>query len=430
LEEVERGRLGPAAVAALLRDRAVLRLWGAGTLIQCARWLDILAFGVLVLDWTRSPLMVTLVLFTRMLPLLFFGSIAGTLADRVDRHLLLMVGLATTCTALAFAAWWSSDGLPHVWLAFALSILGGVFWSGELPMRRGLLAEAAGMDRVGMSMGLEMITNNLTRMIGPAVGGALVAWLGFQGVLLAGLLLHGAALAMLIGLRKPAPLRLAKRERIRIVAPLLEGWQYVRTTPVLIATVMVTALMNLWGFPYMSLVPVIALEVMDLGPVGTGLLVAAEGAGAFLCSLAITLAARPEWFRRIYSLGTLLFLVAVVLFGFTTTPAMAAACTALAGVGMACFGTMQMVLILQGAEPQLRGRALGILVGSMGLAPFGFLQFGLAASWLDAGSAVVLVAGIGCVAMVACMAAWPTLLRNGQVVPLSSAGPAAPPRAA
>jgi hypothetical protein len=192
---------------------------------------------------------------------------------------------------------------------------------------------------------------------------------------------------------------------------------------------MVTAAMNLWGFPYMSLVPVIALDVMKLGPVGTGLLVSAEGAGAFVSSIVITLAAPPRWFRRIYSFGTFLFLAAVVLFGFTTTPLTAAACTAVAGTGMACFGTMQMVLMLQGAESHLRGRALGILVGAMGLAPFGFLQFGLMASWLDASTAVVLVAGTGFLAVVACVLAWPTLLHNGQVTPVRPAYPAAPPHA-
>lgn len=430
--EENRAKLGPGAVMALLRDPAVLRLWGAGSVIQCARWLDILAFGVVVLGWTGSPLIVTLILFTRMLPLLFFGSIAGTLADRVDRHKLLVTGLSATCAFLAFGVWWTSDGAPHLPLAFALSIAGGILWSGEMPMRRGLLAETAGMDRVGISMGLEMLTSNFTRMIGPAVGGALVALLGFQGVLLAGLVLHGLALWMIWSLRLPGLSEASPKPAapIRILAPLLEGWRYVRATPILIATVMVTAVMNLWGFPYMSLVPVIALEVMELGPTGTGLLVSAEGVGAFIASLIITVAAPPNWFRRIYTLGALLFLLAVVLFGFTTTPLLAAVCTALAGAGMAGFGTMQMVLMLQGAEPHLRGRALGILVGAIGLAPFGFLQFGLFASWLDASSAVVLVAGMGCLAMLACILAWPTLLRAGQVTPpLRSSYPATPPHA-
>ncbi len=427
--EKERERVGPSAAAPLLRDPEVLRLWGAGAVIQCARWLDILSFGVLVLEWTGSPLTVALILFVRMLPLLLLGSIAGTLADRLDRRRLLVIGLSTICALLALGAWWSSDGQAHLPMAFALAVAGGILWSGELPMRRGLLAEAAGMDRVGTSMGLEQLTSNFTRMIGPATGGALVATLGFSGVLGAGLVLHGLALLMILGVKPSAPAQPKATEPVRILAPLKEGWRYVRTTPILIGTVVVTAAMNLWGFPYMSLVPVIAHDVMKLGPVGTGLLVSAEGAGAFIGSIAITLAAPPHWFRRIYSLGTLLFLAAVVLFGFTTTPWTAAACTAVAGMGMACFGTMQMVLILQGAEPHLRGRALGILVGAMGLAPFGFLQFGLAASWLGASTAIVLVAGIGLLAVLACIATWPTLMRNGQVAPVRSAYPAAPPRA-
>jgi MFS family permease len=420
LVENERGRVGPAAVAALLRDPAVRRLWAAGALIQCGRWLDILAFGLLVLDWTGSPFPVTAILFTRMLPLLFFGSIAGTLADRVDRRRMLIQGLSLILGLYAISAWWSMDGTPHLWLAFALSIAGGLFWSAELPMRRGLLAEVAGMERVGVSMGLELLTANVTRMVGPAVGGALVALLGFAGVLLAGFILHALALLAIVGLpaSAPTPSRPSQPAApVRIVAPLKEGWRHVRATPVLIGTVMVTAAINLWGFPYVSLVPVIAQEAMGLGAVATGLLVASEGAGAFLASIAITMAGPPAWFRRIYSLGTLLFLAAVVLFGLTRDPILAACWLALAGVGMAGFNTMQIVLMLQGADPALRGRALGILVGAMGLAPFGFLQFGLFASWLDAGTAVVLVTGIGFVAVLACVLRWPTLMRHGQVEP-------------
>ncbi|WP_169728430.1 MFS transporter [Geminicoccus roseus] len=429
--EGERARLGPRAVAELLRDPAVRRLWAAGAVIQCGRWLDILAFGVLVLEWTASPLAVTAILFTRMLPLLFFGSVAGTLADRVDRQRMLAASLVLVCACYGLGAWWSLDGEPHLPVAFLLSVVGGLFWSAELPMRRGLLAEIAGMERVGVSMGLELLTANVTRMVGPAVGGALVALLGFSGVLLAGLVLHGLALLAILGLRPPGPSVPKAAGPVRILAPLQEGWRHVRATPVLIGTVVVTAAINLWGFPYVSLVPVIAHEVMGLGPVGTGLLVATEGIGAFVASIFITVAAPPGWFRRIYSLGTLLFLVAVVLFGLSTSPLVAALFLIMAGVGMAGFNTMQIVLMLQGADPLLRGRALGILVGAMGLAPFGFLQFGLAASWLGASAAVVLVASVGLLAVLACVLVWPTLMRSGAVsAPIRSACPAAPPPAA
>jgi hypothetical protein len=84
---------------------------------------------------------------------------------------------------------------------------------------------------------------------------------------------------------------------------------------------------------------------------------------------------------------------------------------------MAGFNTMQIVLMLQGAAPALRGRSLGILVGAMGLAPFGFLQFGLAATWIGASLAVAVVAAVGFVAVLACVLRWPTLMQAGQVHP-------------
>ena len=409
----ELGGFGPAAAAALLRDPAVLRLWLAGALIQCGRWLDILAFSILVLRWTGSPLAVSLALFTRMLPLLLFGSVAGALADRVDRRKALLFGLAGVVGADGLGAWSIYAGAAPLPVAFALSAAGGLFWSMELTMRRGLLAEAAGMASIGVSMGLELLTANATRMIGPAIGGTLVAMLGFTGVLLAGAVLHGLALVALLGRHVHGTPRQAGP--IRLLSPLREGWRHVRATPVLIGTVAITAAINLFGFPYVSLVPVVAREVLELGPAETGLLVACEGLGATIASLAIVAAARPAWFRRIYSLGALSFLSAVILFGHAASALAAAACLFFAGIGMAGFNTMQTVLMLAGADPLLRGRSLGILVGSMGLAPFGFLLFGITASWLGAAASVRLVAAVGICATGACLARWQTLLAKGPV---------------
>lgn len=393
----------------LLAQPDVLRLWSAGALVNLLRWLDVLAYGLFAIEASGAPLVVTAMMLVRMLPLLVLGSVAGALADRVDRRrglVLLLLAMAAVDALLLGLALIGRFGLATGFLG---ALAGGLFWALEVPIRRTMLAEAAGIERVGQSIGLEMLTNNATRMLGPAIGGGVVAWLGMTGVLVAGVAAHLLAALAVGGVAvRSTP---ARRGAAPLLAGLREGLAHARRSPLIQGTLAVTVIVNLWGFPSVSLGPVIAREVLRLGPTGTGLLMACEGLGALLGSLVLVQLRDDRLFRLIYLLGTALYLAGVLAFALLPWTVAAALALWLAGFGMAAFNTMQTVIPLAASPPELRGRALGLLAVAMGTAPFGFLLIGLLATGVGAPLATATIALIGLLALAASAWRWPELRR-------------------
>ncbi len=406
---------GTAGLRAVLATPAVVRLWLAGVGAGVMRWLEILAFSLWVFAQTGSPFLVTITAFARMLPLLLLGAVAGTVADRFDRRRLLIgmyltMGASTACLALLGA----SDALT-VPMVTLYALLTGIFWTMEMPVRRTMLAEAAGMERINASMGLEMTSNQLMRLVGPASGGLLMATTGITGVLALGAALYGSGALLLLGTSvgnvAPAPARRA------ILAELREGLAFVRRDPLVAGIVVSTALFNLWYLPYLSLAPLVAEQTMRLGPVAIGLLMGAEGIGAVAGSLWVATLARPEWFRLCYSAGGAAIALAVLVLAVVAEPVVSSVALILGGFGIAGFSTMQMTLVLAATPRAMRVRVMGAVMVAIGSAPLGFLLGGGLAEWLGPRLALGLTSGFGFVAMLTCMAIWPDLRRVQPVEP-------------
>src|SRR5919205_270571 len=179
-----------ADALAVLRLPAVRHLWLAGVGAGVMRWLEVLAFGLYALEVTGSPLAVALTSFARFLPLLLLGAPAGALAERAEPGRLLVAFYLVLAAAEALAGGAALLGELRLWQVLLLAFAAGVFWCVEIPVRRTFMAEAGGTERAALTMGLEMLTTHLTRLLGPALGGALIAGTGFGGVFALGVLLY------------------------------------------------------------------------------------------------------------------------------------------------------------------------------------------------------------------------------------------------
>jgi MFS family permease len=408
----EMQRAGLSGLREVLASAAVRRLWLAGFALGVMRWLEMLAFSLWVFAETGSPLLVTLTAFARMLPLLLLGGFAGALADRLGRGRTLVLALGILALASLGLAAVAAFGRLTVAPVGAFALLSGIVWSFEMPVRRTMLAEAGGIARINATMGLEMTAGQLTRLLGPLMGGALIAASGIAGVLLLGATLYAAA-ALLV--RGQGPAAAPADGRPGAVASLLEGLGYIRGRPLILAVVVVTALFNLWYLPYVALAPVVAATTMRLGPEAIGVVIGAEGIGAVLGALWVATLARPAWLAMAYALGGLAIALAVLLFSLTTSPALGFALLLVGGFGMACFATLQSTLLLVATPPPLRVRVMGAMTVAIGTAPLGFLLAGGLAEAFGERLALALIAAMGAIAMLVCMAIWPELRRRGEV---------------
>jgi MFS family permease len=403
-------------VASLLRDPAFLRIWIAGGLVGTVRWLEVLAVGVYTYQLTESPFIVATMLFARMVPTMLLGAFAGALAERVSRRRLMMAGLAIMCIVSIVLVALAVSGRLAIWHIALGAVLSGVFWSGEFPVRRTMLGEVAGLGRLSAAMGLDSATNNFTRMLGPLLGGALLTALGLEGAYAIGVLLYAAAffnMATLTFDERPTP----EGESVGMLKSINEGLAYIRTNRLIAGTLVVTIFVNLFGFSYVSMVPVIGEQKLALGPVAIGVLMSAEGCGALLGSLLVAAWVRTRYYTVIYMLGSTLYLAMILAFSLSTLYTAAALLLFAGGLGIAFFGSMQSTLIFFSAIPRMRTRVMGVLVACIGAGPIGVLHVGLLAEWIGAHNAVTIIAIEGLIAIAVAAVVWPEL-RRAPVLPL------------
>jgi len=399
-----------APLRSLLRDPGFLRIWIVGALVGTIRWLEVLAVGVYTYQATGSPFIVATMLFARMVPTMLLGAFAGVIADRVNRRHLMMAGLVVMALVSASLAALAIGGRLAIWHVAVGAVLSGIFWSGEFPVRRTMLGEIAGLGRLSAAMGLDSATNNFTRMLGPLLGGTLLTTLGLGGAYALGVLLYAVAF---IGMMSLVFQERASTETssVGVLTSIREGFAYIRTNRLIAGTLVITVFVNLFGFSYVSMVPVIGEQQLDLGAVAIGVLMSVEGCGALLGSLCVAAWARSRYFMAIYMLGSTLYLAMILAFSLSPWYSAAVVFLFAGGIGIAFFGSMQTTLIFFSTLPRMRTRVMGVLVACIGAGPIGVLHVGLLAEWLGAHRAVTIIAVEGLIAIAVAAYVWPELRR-------------------
>lgn len=400
--------------AALLRNGEFLAVWVVGAASSIVRWLEMLAIGVFVFDLTGSPFQVALMLILRLLPMALLGAVIGAVAERVNRRDALIVGLLImigVCLAFTALVWTGRIALWHVALS---AVLNGLFWTLDNPVRRTLLSETVDIQQLGAAMSLDMVTNNIMRFLGPVLGGVFLEFWGLDGIFVLGAVLYGiAALAALKIRSRP---RALMAESLGVLNLLVDGLRLLRSHRVLTGVLVVTVIFNIWGFPFISMIPVIGKDVLGLTPFPVGLLVSAEGAGSVIGALLILGFGQLRHYRRLYTYGTFLYLGMALVFSQLAWVLPSAACLVVVGLGAGLFSAMQGVLIILCTPFEARSRMMGVLSVCIGTSPIGFLHIGMLANWLGPQAAIATCALEGLLALLIACWVWPEI-RESQPLP-------------
>ncbi|MEQ9629737.1 MAG: MFS transporter [Roseitalea porphyridii] len=396
----------------LLRLPEFRRVWLAGMLTGIARWLEMLALGIYAFETTRSPFLVALLVIARMLPLALFGPFVGALADRMDPRRLLVgsMGLILLVAVTMFVLFLTE--VAGYWHVAAAAFLAGSLWTTDMPLRRRILGDVAGADRLGPAMALDSATNNGTRMIGPLFGGLLFQMLGATGVYAVSAGLACLSLLLVLALLRDGGAAQARSRPVTsALTDLVAAVRFALATDDVRRILLVTVVFNVWGFPFTSMIPVIGRDDLGLASGWVGVLSALEGLGAFTGALLIAGFARPERFLQLYYFGTMAFLVLVFGVGVAPGVFMVGAMLACAGLGAAAFSTMQSTLTYLTAPPAMRGRMFGLLVLCIGSGLLGFSNVGLMAEWFGAAVAIRIIAVEGLIALLVVGLGWGSLRR-------------------
>lgn len=396
-------------IAALLADGDFMRLWSGGALLGIVRWLETLAVGIFVIDLTGSAAAVAAVGFTRMLPLLLLGAVAGTMASRFNRRILLLAGAVAAGFFSLLLGLLALMGVIAVWQIALGSFLTGILWTTDFPIRRTLLADIAGQERISQAMALDSATNHVTRLLGAALGGLLLGAVGLEGAYLLGAAMYAVVVLLLRGIaRGDAPTSGYHRN---LLADTVGGLRVIAAERFLMAVLAVTVIFNFFGFAYTSMVPVIGRTTLHADSFAIGLLASTEAAASLIITLAFAALAPRRGLGALYTFGVLAFMGGALIFALSSSYWLSLAIMVVTGAAWGAFSVAQSTLVLLASTPMLRPRAMGALVLCVGLAPLGMLHLGWLAEHLGAPAAVAISAVEGAVAVIAILVLFPRILR-------------------
>jgi MFS family permease len=358
-----------------LRHRNFQLFFGGQLISLIGTWMQNVAQSWLVYKLTGSALLLGAVGFSSQIPIFLLSPIGGAVADRRNRHHVI-IATQTTSMILAFIlAVITLLGVVKVWHIFVLSALLGVVNAFDIPGRQAFLVEMVGKEALMNAIALNSSMFNGARVIGPAVAGILVASIGEGWCFFANAVSYIAVLAGLLMMRVPE--RTPPPRETSALKDIKEGFEWVLSTKPVFALLLLVGLVSLVGMPYAVLMPIFADRVLHSGARGLGILMGFSGAGALLGALTLaaksTLAGLGRWVAACSGA----FGVFLILFAYSRI--FWASALLLLPVGM--FMMLQMAAtntLIQSMVPdRLRGRIMSLYsMMMMGMAPLGALLAG------------------------------------------------------
>lgn len=344
--------------------------WTGQTISLIGTWMQQVGQGWLALELTNSAFFVGLVAAAGTLPVLLFSLYGGVLADRRSK-----LNIVTVCQALllleAAALWWLTlTGSINVEWLLALATLGGVISAFEIPARQALTVELVSREDLVDAIALNSGGFNLARIIGPSVAAIVLAKLGLAWCFGINALSYFAVLGSLAFIRLPAWTPV-----LNLVSPfeqLREGFHYIRETRAVSGVMGVIAIYSIFGFQYLTMMPVIARDLLGTGASGYGALLTFVGVGAL--SGALALAALGQRIRRgrLFRTTAFTFAVLTILFSFVRFVPLAAVMLLFLGLTMLINGALANGILQTVVPDELRGRVMATYVFVyVGFTPFG-----------------------------------------------------------
>jgi len=367
-------------------------------------WMQNVGEGWLMLTLTNSPFYVGLTAALSSVGVLLFSLYAGVIADRVDkRRFIILMQLAFMIEAFTVSILIWTNAIA-VWQVLVLATTLGIASAFDIPMRQAFVVEMVGKDDLMNAIALNSSLFNAARVIGPAIAGLLIGTVGIAWCYFLNGLSYIAVITGLLMMRLPYDPRPPKTTSAW--TGFREVLVYLRNDQRLRVLMILTAMLSVFGFPYIAMMPVFARDVLNRGATGYGALTSSIGIGAVVGALGIALAsARIRARGRLMLIGGTAFGILLILFSASRVLALSMVLLALAGCAMIVNNAITNTLIQTTAPDHLRGRVMGFYsFVFVGMAPFGAFLFGVVAEHV--GVPVTIAAGGAIVILAVTMAGW------------------------
>ncbi|MDP9383538.1 MAG: MFS transporter [Chloroflexota bacterium] len=363
--------------------------FGGAMATNIGMWMQNVAQGWLVVSLTSSEFYVGLVGFCAMIPTLFLSLFGGVLADRFPKRLIIMPLQAIAFLQTALLATLIATGRVELWHLMVISAANGTVLALNAPAFQAIVPEIVGKKVLRNAIALNSAQFNLTRIIGPSLGGLVIRYMGVAAAYYFNAVSYLALLVAMLFIRpKHEP---AKRQTSPdgVFRSLGAALRYVHGHSIIRPVLILAAVQTVFLFPYGTLLPVFAKNVLGLGASGYSLLLVSAGVGALCGSLMLARRSGASGVR--WMLGAQVgFALSTSVFAFSTNLWLSMAALVFVGWSLVTFMATGNTVVQSLVPDELRGRVMSVwmLVG-LGFIPIGSLQAGTVAALVSPTFALV-----------------------------------------
>jgi len=382
-----------------LKIRDYRFLWVSNLAASFAMQMQMVARGWLIYDMTNSPLALTWVMLSFMLPSFLFSLAGGLIADRLHKKPVMIISqILNTLATLALATIIYSGDITF-WHFIYFGLFNGTVLSFSMPARSAIIPEVVGQDALVNAMALQSATFNLSRILGPTMAGALIAFLaagdttstrgvGIVFFVIAGLYIVSVSSTSLIHY-VGAP---HERKPQSMLADVIEGFRYMRDEKLILGLLIMGFVPMTFGWSASFLMPAFNKDVIGGGPDDLGLMMTAMGAGALCGSLMLARFGDVGGKGKILFVTAYCWAVSLAVFAFSANLVMAMVVGAVSGLFSSIFGAMNFSIVQMAIRDEIRGRVMAIMMMSHGLMPLGIIPVSAIAEYIGIDMALLFAA--------------------------------------
>jgi len=359
-----------------LRHRNYRLFFGGQSISLIGTWITRIATSWLVYRLTGSELLLGVVGFCSQIPMLILSPIAGVLVDRWDRHRILVITQILSALQSAALAVLALMNVITVAEVIVLQVVQGVINSFDTPARQSFVVEMVeDRDDLPNAIALNSSMINASRILGPSIGGVLIATLGEGWCFGADAISYIAVIISLLMMRR-TPVQKALVDT-HMLEELRTGWTYVAGFPPVRALLLLVALAGVAGMPYATLMPVIASKVLHGGPHTLGILMTASGLGALAGTLYLASRHTVVGLGKVIVAASLGLSLGLIAFSFSRVLWLSMIVLPFVGAGMMVQAAASNTILQTVVDERLRGRVMAFYsVAIMGMQPIGSLLAG------------------------------------------------------
>ena len=395
-----------------LQYRNYRLLWFGTIFMSSGTWIQQVTLGWLAYEMTGSPVQVAIVLGLRALPMLA-APIAGVIADKFDRRIVLLLDQSYMALLAVIFAAVLQFGVVQVWHLHAFSFLSGVGWALNNPLRQSLVANSVPRERLMNAVALNSMAFNSMRMVGPGIGGGMIALLGPEVNFLLQAVVYGLVVVLVLPFRAEYAEGREGRKEQSPFADLKEGLRYVMRQPMLRYAILLSVVptLTMMAFIQTQMPVFVAEDLGDSEGALLGFMYVGMGVGGFIGAVLVARFHAVRHKGRLSLMGVAGAGLAVLALSQTDLWWVAWGILVVQQLFFIIVMTTNNTILQTVTPDYMRGRVMGIYMVDIGLQPFGGVVAGLIAASLGVSVAWLIGGLVGLVLVVLITVAAPSFRR-------------------